>query len=96
MSYYTKLDANSLVPVVPVVYNSVGDVPVSKGVQRDATIAELGTLIATAGVSPATTATAGVVKQAAAQVDSVATTVADLVIDFNALLAKLRTAGIMA
>lgn len=35
-------------------------------------------------------------KQAAAQVDSVAADVATLKTDFNALLAKLRTAGIMA
>ena len=33
---------------------------------------------------------------AANQADSVATTVAGLVIDFNALLAKLKTAGLMA
>lgn len=33
--------------------------------------------------------------KAAAQVDSVATDVAGLVVDFNALLAKLRTAGIL-
>jgi hypothetical protein len=35
-------------------------------------------------------------KQAPAQADSVATTIAGLVTDFNALLAKLRTAGILA
>ena len=34
-------------------------------------------------------------KTAAAQVDSVASTIAALVIDFNALLTKLRTAGII-
>ncbi len=43
----------------------------------------------------ATTTTAGVVKQVAAQADSTATTIAGLVSDFNALLAKLRTAGIL-
>ena len=32
---------------------------------------------------------------AAAQIDSVATTVAGLVTDFNALLAKRRTAGVL-
>lgn len=42
-------------------------------------------------VSPKLTAT-----QAAAQADSTATDVAGLVADFNALLAKLRTAGIIA
>jgi hypothetical protein len=39
--------------------------------------------------------TAGTVKKAAAQADSVASTVAALVTDFNALLAKLRTAGVI-
>lgn len=34
--------------------------------------------------------------QAAAQADSAAAIVADLVTDFNALLAKLRTAGVLA
>ncbi len=48
-----------------------------------------GTLVA------ATTSTSGIVKQAAAQADSTATTIAGLVSDFNALLAKLRTAGIL-
>lgn len=46
--------------------------------------------------STATTSTAGAVKQAAAQADSVATDAAGIVTDFNALLAKLRTAGILA
>lgn len=35
-------------------------------------------------------------KPAAAQADSVASTIAGLVVDFNALLAKLRAAGLMA
>lgn len=43
----------------------------------------------------ATTTTAGTVKQAAAQADSVATDVAGLVTDFNALLAKLRATGVL-
>lgn len=38
----------------------------------------------------------GTVLRAAAQVDSTATDVAGLVTDFNALLAKLRTAGVIA
>jgi len=33
---------------------------------------------------------------AASQVDSTATTIEELVVDFNALLAKLRSAGLMA
>lgn len=44
----------------------------------------------------ATTAANGGVKKAVAQTDSVATDAAGLVTDFNALLAKLRTAGILS
>ncbi|MMZ43909.1 Head fiber protein [compost metagenome] len=47
-------------------------------------------------VSAATTAANGTVKQAAAQANSAATDVAGLVADFNSLLGKLRTAGILA
>ena len=43
----------------------------------------------------ATTTQEGGVKEAAAQSDSTATTVADLRADFNALLAKLRTSGVL-
>lgn len=38
----------------------------------------------------------GLITQAANQTDSTATTVADLKDDFNALLAKLQAAGLMA
>ena len=44
----------------------------------------------------ATTSVKGVVKQAATQADSTATTVEGLVTDFNSLLEKLKTAGIIA
>lgn len=47
-------------------------------------------------VSAATTAANGTVKQAAAQANSAATDVAGLVADFNSLLGKLRTAGVLA
>ena len=50
----------------------------------------------TGSIPDASASVKGVVKQSAAQADSVAATVADLVTDFNALLAKLRTAGILA
>lgn len=39
---------------------------------------------------------AGTVKKQAAQADSVASTVGALVTDFNALLAKLRLAGVIS
>lgn len=44
----------------------------------------------------ATASVTGGVKQAASQANSTATDVAGLLADFNALLAKLKTAGIMA
>lgn len=44
----------------------------------------------------ATTAAIGMVKMAAAQADSTSTDAAGVVSDFNALLAKLRTAGLLA
>lgn len=44
----------------------------------------------------ATTARPGTVLQAAAQANTAAIDVAGLVTDINALLAKLRTAGILA
>ncbi|RGL39173.1 Head fiber protein [Paenibacillus polymyxa] len=48
------------------------------------------------GVTTATTATAGIVKQAAAQANSAATDVAGLVANFNTLLTNLRAAGHIA
>lgn len=62
------------------------------GGRATVTIGELGAI----AVSPATTTTGGTVKQAATQANSTASDVAGIVADFNALLAKLRTAGIMA
>ena len=44
----------------------------------------------------ATASVVGGVKQAAAQANSAATDVAGLLADFNSLLAKLRTAGVLA
>ena len=55
------------------------------------TVSETGAIT----VPSATSSVKGVVKQSANQADSVATTVELLVTDFNALLAKLKTAGIM-
>lgn len=46
-------------------------------------------------IPPATTSAIGGVKKMAAQADSTATDVAGLLADFNALLAKARTAGLM-
>ena len=46
--------------------------------------------------APATTSTFGTVKKAATQANSTATDIAGLVNDFNALLQKLKDAGIMS
>lgn len=53
-------------------------------------------LVVVGGLPAATTLTAGGVKKLPAQANSVATDVAGLLADFNALLAKLRTAGILS
>ncbi|HGH4724574.1 TPA: head fiber protein [Enterobacter hormaechei] len=58
---------------------------------------KIGTTSATAmagNKAPTTTQRGGVLKQSA-QADSTATDVAGLLADFNALLAKLRSAGII-
>lgn len=55
------------------------------------TVSETGAIT----VPSATSSVKGVVKQATNQADSTATTVELLVTDFNALLAKLKLAGIM-
>ncbi len=47
-------------------------------------------------IPDASTTVKGVVKQAATQADSTATTVEGLVTDFNSLLEKLKEAGIVA
>ena len=56
------------------------------------TVSETGAIT----VPDATASVKGVVKQAVVQADSTATTVEGLVTDFNALLAKLKIAGVMA
>ena len=63
---------------------------------KDPTTRQLKVASGTVLAPDATTATKGIVKQSVAQADSIATDVAGLKSDFNALLAKLRTAGILA
>ncbi|KAF1008987.1 MAG: hypothetical protein GAK28_00619 [Luteibacter sp.] len=67
-----------------------------KSVLTSASAAAARTAIGAAPTTVATTAAAGLVKMAATQANSTATDVAGLVTDFNALLAKLKTAGLMA
>ena len=61
----------------------------------DATTKALKVASGTVLAPDATTTTKGIVLQSEAQADSVATTASGVVTDFNALLAKLRTAGIL-
>ena len=61
----------------------------------DDTTKKLGVKDGVVSLPEATTSVLGGVLQATNQVDSVATTVEGLVTDFNALLLKLKTAGIM-
>lgn len=58
-------------------------------------IGTTGTTAMAGNKTPTATDRGGVI-QAVAQADSVAADVATLVTDFNALLAKLRTAGVLA
>ena len=61
----------------------------------DATTKALKVASGTVLAPDASTTVKGVVLQSGAQADSVATTASGVVTDFNALLAKLRTAGIL-
>ena len=49
-----------------------------------------------ASISPATTTTAGTVKQAATQADFAGADAAAIVVELNTFLAKLKAAGIVA
>ncbi|MDU6876664.1 MAG: head fiber protein [Clostridium botulinum] len=59
-------------------------------------IGEDGKLYAPTYPTDATESVSGLVKMAANQADSIAEDTATLVTDFNALLAKLKAAGLMA
>lgn len=52
--------------------------------------------VAVGGIPVATASASGGITRAPAQANSTATDVAGIVADFNALLAKLRTAGVIA
>ncbi len=67
------------------------------GFKSTVSLQEVADFVGGAGTVPAATkTTAGVVKQSAAQAASAATDVDGLKTDFNALLTKLRAAGILA
>lgn len=67
------------------------DTRLTAGAAGVATVRALGT-----GATQAAPGTAGLTGTATAQANSTATDVAGLVTDFNALLAKLRTRGVIA
>ncbi|MFV8904582.1 head fiber protein [Serratia fonticola] len=67
-----------------------------KVIRNDGGVQVVEVLSGGASIPAATTTTIGGVKQAATQANSSATDVAGLVTDVNALLAKLKAAGIMA
>lgn len=67
------------------------DSRLTAGAAGTATVRALGT-----GAQQAAPGTAGLAGTATAQANSTATDVAGLVTDFNALLAKLRTRGVIA
>lgn len=69
--------------------------PAGEGDTVEVKIGEDGKLYAPAYPATATESAAGLVKMAANQADSTAEDTAALVTDFNALLAKLKDAGLM-
>ncbi|WP_447885127.1 head fiber protein [Serratia fonticola] len=67
-----------------------------KVIRNDGGVQVVEVLSGGASIPAATATTIGGVKKAATQANSAATDTAGLVTDFNALLAKLKAAGIMA
>lgn len=90
------LDVDSTIGVFPVVRDASNN-PVSNDLLTRVRLGDLQDFFTSPASLPVATVSAnGVVKQAAAQANSTATDVAGIVTDFNALLAKLRTAGLLA
>ena len=85
-----KIDGNATIPVRLMVVD--GATPVTSTTAVDMKISEV-----MAGSAPAAAAgSSGSVTRQAAQANSTAVDVAGIVADFNALLAKLRAAGVLA
>ena len=68
----------------------------NNGFKAGVSISEIAQLVGGNNAPVATETTFGVVKQSANQADSTASDVAGIVSDFNALLAALQAAGLMA
>lgn len=93
MEAFAKVDSETLIPVRMI----VRDADNSNAAVSNTTAVDVPLSALLAGGTPAAAAgSTGVVTRQAAQADSVAADVAALRTDFNALLAKLRSAGILA
>ena len=92
----TGLSANPLLVATEETLGGVKAAAADEGDTVEIKIGEDGKLYAPTYPTDATESVSGLVKMAAYQADSIAEDTATLVTDFNALLAKLKAAGLMA
>ena len=92
----TGLSANPLLVATEETLGGVKAAAADEGDTVEIKISEDGKLYAPTYPTDATESVSGLIKMAANQADSIAEDTATLVTDFNALLAKLKAAGLMA
>jgi len=92
----TGLSADPLLVATEETLGGVKAAAADEGDTVEIKIGEDGKLYAPTYPTDATESVSGLVKKAANQADSIAEDTATLVTDFNALLAKLKAAGLMA
>jgi hypothetical protein len=92
----TGLSADPLLVATEETLGGVKAAAADEGDTVEVKIGEDGKLYAPTYPTDATESVSGLVKMAANQADSIAEDTATLVTDFNALLAKLKAAGLMA
>ncbi len=92
----TGLSADPLLVATEETLGGVKAAAADEGDTVEIKIGEDGKLYAPTYPTDATESVSGLVKRAAYQADSIAEDTATLVTDFNALLAKLKAAGLMA
>jgi len=92
----TGLSADPLLVATEETLGGVKATAADEGDTVEIKIGEDGKLYAPTYPTDATESVSGLVKMAANQADSIAEDTATLVTDFNALLAKLKAAGLMA
>jgi hypothetical protein len=92
----TGLSADPLLVATEETLGGVKAAAADEGDTVEIKISEDGKLYAPTYPTDATESVSGLVKMAANQADSIAEDTATLVTDFNALLAKLKAAGLMA